>query len=278
MFRYLISILVVSIATLAQAAVPECHSKMWGELEANYCTNAPNQGDSDTLLVYFHGLGGSEREWFTEPSLQTVQKQLAAKKFDPWVITVSFGPGWLLTTVPNGYLLFPKIMDELLPELEKRIKPIGFSKKILVGASMGGFNTSQVLLKRPDAFQKYLLICPAITEIGPYSSESEVLSYIRRTGASPNRIAFMLEWGRQEFPTLQDWNEHAPVTLAKGDVRLPRVYISCGTKDDYGFQEGSFALFNALKSKAHHSEWVPVKDGRHCAADAKSIVKFITEN
>ncbi|MNK90478.1 hypothetical protein D3C87_1105340 [compost metagenome] len=207
--------------------------------------------------------------------MQTIREELRTRKFDPWIITVSYGKAWLLTEVPNG-LLFPKTVDELLPSLFNSIRPSGFTHKYLAGASMGGLNTSQVMLKRPHMFEKYLLICPAITTVGPFAPERDVLDYVMRTGAQAKRVAFMLQWARMEFPKASDWASHSPLQLADSNVVLPEVYLSCGLKDEFGFQEGAHMLFAKLRPKASRAWWVPIPNGRHCAVDPESIVDFLT--
>ncbi|MNL13453.1 hypothetical protein D3C87_1343620 [compost metagenome] len=196
---------------------------------------------------------------------------------DPWVITISYGEAWLLTEVDGSYELLQKTMDELLPDIQNQIRPAGFKTKYLVGASMGGFNTSQVLFKRTDMFDKYMLICPAITTVGPFSTQDEIIDYIRRTGAEPKRVGFMIEWGLMEFPSDEEWNKHSPLFLADQAQSLPKVYVSCGLKDEFGFQEGAEAFFKKINYKAKASWWVPIPNGTHCAFDKKSILKFLLE-
>ena len=278
MNRYLAA-LVISVlfySNFVFAADPVCGTRSWGDLEAKYCVGTPVSGDSDTVLVYFHGLGGSEKEWFTSPDFTAIHAELNKRKFDPWIVTISYGQAWLLTEVPNSLLLFPKTVDELLPSILNNIKPNGFAHKYLAGASMGGLNTSQVMLKRPQMFEKYMLIFPAITTVGPYSPQKDVVKYISRTGAQAKRVAFMLEWGKLEFPTINDWQNHAPLVLADLNVSLPRVYVSCGLKDEFGFQEGSNLLYAKIRPKAVSAWWVPIPNGLHCAADPKSIGEFLT--
>lgn len=277
MCRYLVS-LVFSVLFFSQftyAAEPSCSSRHWGDIQAKYCIDKPVSGDSDTVIVYFHGLGGSEKEWFTSPEMQTIRAELRTRKFDPWVITISYGKAWILTEVPNG-LLFPKTVNELLPDLFDSIKPRGFAHKYLAGASMGGLNTSQVMLKRPQMFDKYMLICPAITTLGPWAPERDVLEYLWRTGAQAKRVAFMLQWARMEFPRASDWLNHSPLTLADRSLALPPVYLSCGLKDEFGFQEGAQELYAKIRPKSSNAWWVPIPNGTHCAVDAKSIVDFLT--
>jgi Predicted hydrolase of the alpha/beta superfamily len=276
MIRLLIVILFFSSG--AWAANPNCSSRSWEELKVKFCMGAPAAGDSENLIVYFHGLGGNEREWFDKPAMKDIQKTLLEKGFDPWIITVSFGPGWLLTEVPGSYELFSKTLDQILPDIERQIRPAGFKKKFLIGASMGGFNTSQVLLKRSSAFDKYMLICPAITSVGPFSSNAEVTAYIFRTGANPRNVGFMIEWGTIEFPDVLEWNKHSPLILADRVFMLPEVYISCGLRDEFGFQEGAEALYRKISAKSKRSMWIPIPQGRHCSYDKDSIIDFLLAN
>jgi pimeloyl-ACP methyl ester carboxylesterase len=280
MNRYLVTpvlsvLLSVFIYSFTYAGEPTCGTRNWGDIQAKYCVEKPIAGDSDTVLVYFHGLGGNEMEWFTSPGMQTIRDELRTRKFDPWIITVSYGKAWILTEVPHG-LLFPKTVDELLPDLFNSIRPAGFAHKYLAGASMGGLNTSEVMLKRPHMFDKFMMICPAITTVGPYAPDREVLDYVMRTGAQAKRVAFMLQWARLEFPKAADWASHSPLLLADRNIALPEVYLSCGMKDEFGFQEGAHMLYAKVRPKATRAWWVPIPDGVHCAVDPKSIVDFLT--
>jgi pimeloyl-ACP methyl ester carboxylesterase len=277
MNRYFIA-LVLSIflySNFVFAAEPTCGTRNWGRIEAKYCIEKPDSGDSDTVMVYFHGLGGNEKDWFTGANYQPIREGLRARGFNPWVVTISYGQAWLLTEVPNG-LLFPKTVNELLPEIFNSIKPSGFTHKYLLGASMGGLNTSQVMLKKPEMFEKYMLICPAITTVGPYAPNADVLKYIARTGAQPKLVAFMLNFARLEFPNEGLWLNHSPIALADRNVALPQVYVSCGLKDEFGFQEGAQLLYAKIRAKSASAWWVPIPDGVHCAADVPSIVEFLT--
>lgn len=261
-------------STLAFATQPTCGAKDVGGTELDYCYTQPAV-PSDTLLVFFHGLGGNERQWHDSDLFQDVQKQLAAQGKEPWILTVSFGRFWLLTEVPNSAMLFPKVIDQFLPAMEQALLPSGFHHRTLVGMSMGGFNGSQVLLKRPQAFDKVALLCPAITAIGPQATDSEVSAYTHRTGAQPYRVHLMQTFTKREFPTVQDWEAHAPLTLAQKTGALPDIYLSCGLKDEYGFQEGAGLLFNFIQAKAKTATWIPIPDAGHCAIDEASVVEFL---
>ena len=153
MYRFIILLLFVSSSAWAANPI-NCSTRNWDDLEVKFCMGAPVAGDSENLIVYFHGLGGSEREWFTNPNTKDIQNTLRQRGFDAWVVTISYGPGWLLTEVPGSYELFHKTLEVLLPDIERQIHPSGFKTKFLVGASMGGFNTTQVLLKKSQAFNK----------------------------------------------------------------------------------------------------------------------------
>ena len=256
------------------AAQPNCGSKDVGGSSLKYCYSQPTRS-SDTLLVFFHGLGGNERQWFDSGHFDAVRKSLQDQGKEPWVLTISFGQFWLLTEVPGSAMLLTKVMDQFLPAMEATLNPAGFHHKILLGMSMGGFNGAQVLLKRPAAFEKVALLCPAITAIGPQATTSEVDDYIKRTGAQAYRVHMMQSFTRREFPTAQDWEAHAPLILAQKVGALPDVYLSCGLKDNYGFQEGAELMFNYIQPKARSSVWVPIPDAGHCAIDEASVAEFL---
>lgn len=261
---------------LAFAADLDCRRQDLGGTEIRFCLSQPAV-PSDTLLVYLHGLGGNERQYYDLDVFRDIHRHLQALGKEPTVITISFGQAWLLTEVPGSKMLFSKVMDQFLPAMEKSLQPSGFQHKILLGMSMGGFNGSQILLKRPEAFEKVLLLCPAITAIGPQATDEEVSDYIKRTGAESYRVRLVQAFTKREFPTLEDWNAHAPLTLAQKAGALPAVYLSCGLNDQYGFQEGALMMFNLVQPKARTSTWIPIPNAGHCAIDPVSVTNFIAQ-
>lgn len=278
LFKIIPGLVLFFSATLATAE-PTCYTKTWSDARAEYCIQAPSSGSkkNDTLLIYLHGLGGNARNWFEWEPVAKVQRKLVERSEDSWVLTVSFGAVWLLTEIPSSDHLHAKFVQDILPEAEMRMRPGGFTQRILVGASMGGFNASQLLFKNPELFQKVALLCPAITQLGPYASLSEVQDYIRRTGADPRRAYAMHQLTRREFKSAEDWNMHAPLQLAQKSRALPQTYVSCGLEDSYGFQEGAELLAKAIQGRASDVTWAPLPGQGHCAVDAKSVVEFLTK-
>lgn len=269
---FLVLSFVISSQAFAQTADSQCaHLE---STDADYCYSAP-AAPSDTLLVFFHGLGGNERFFSQSDLFQDLMTRLRSEGREPWVISISYGRMWLLTEVAGSKQLFSQTMNQVLPTLERKLKPEGFQHKVLMGMSMGGFNASQVLLKQPEAFEKVLLLCPAITSIGPLATNAEVQAYIDRTGASSFKIHLVQNFTRREFPTATDWDAHAPLTLAEKATRLPDTYVSCGLRDDYGFQEGAKMFYDLIQTKAPVVEWVPIPNAGHCAIDAESVHAFL---
>lgn len=75
--------------------------------------------------------------------------------------------------------MMPTIEDEVLGELK--------GDRRLLGFSIGGFNTAQLIMKRPRMFERTAPVCPAIIDFEPYGAVGEIQqskdTYHERTNA-----------------------------------------------------------------------------------------------
>ena len=271
----LLVIFVSSTEATALAATPVCKSKTIDGITTDFCFQKPDT-ESDTLLVFFHGIYGNEKKWFNDSKFTELSKTMKSKGLTPWVVTISYGGTWLLTETNTSKQLFHHTMDLALPAIIQDVHPEAFAKKFLMGYSMGGLNASQVLLKRPELFDKYVLISPAITPVGPFSNKEEVKDYIKRTEAVPFLINMLINIGHKNFKTQEEWDQHSPlVVVAKQARTVPPVYLSAGNHDQYGFDEGSNLFSLAIAPFSSYSVWMPVPNGDHMDLDAPSVTDFL---
>ena len=138
-------------------------------------------------------------------------------------------------------------------------------RRHIIGQSMGGFNGAELALKKSGMFSRVALLCPAITTVGPYASDQEIDDYIDRTGARRSLVDKMLRISRSVFIDKKDWDNHDPLKLIKNysSKQKPRFYVSVGTNDGYGFQEGSRLFTQKAGAFSFLFRWVPVPGG-HC--------------
>lgn len=241
-----------------------------------YCYRDLSTTNSNDIIYFFHGLEGSEETWFTQYlGTLLIQKWWKHWGYRPRIVTVSFGPQWLLVN-NQRYPLLPLFLKKIMPFLEKKVGGLKMGHRHLIGQSMGGFNAAEVALQSPGTFQRVALLCPAITTVGPYSSDQEIESYIDRTGAQPKLVRRMLAISRAVFLNQADWVRHDPLLLLKKyrDHTKSKFYISVGLDDGYGFQEGAHQFYLLAKTEAFFSKWLPVPGG-HCSFNRLGTARFI---
>jgi pimeloyl-ACP methyl ester carboxylesterase len=244
-----------------------------------YCMNHVDRQQTRDIVYFFHGLQGNAESWFTRTEGATVANYWSRNGYEPTVVTVSFGGAWLLVN-NDRFPLLPFFKNQMMPFLEQQVGGLKDGRRLLIGASMGGFNASQASLQLPGDFKKVALLCPAITTIGPYSSPQEVAAYIKRTGANPVYVRLTLGISKKIFEDEADWENHNPLNLLKrypATAEKPAFFVSVGMKDDFGFQEGSEAFAKEAQLNSYITQWVPVAGG-HCQFDVIATADFIMED
>jgi enterochelin esterase-like enzyme len=96
------------------------------------------------LILQFHGGGESEKTWFESTGLgeQVRQSWRNSGIQAPSIVSVSFGPMWLLSNrslLPQSGL-YEVFVNEIFPYIEKQLMNGRIDERILIGHSMGGFN------------------------------------------------------------------------------------------------------------------------------------------
>ena len=229
------------------------------------------------VIYMLHGLGGDETNWLKHGDLKRTADtlELPAIVVMPdgdagfYVNAVSsesfadclakkppFNPG---ESADSYCVKTPRYEDYIVKDLvadvdthfrslpEKRSRGIG-------GLSMGGFGALELGLRHPDLF-------------GAVASHSGMASLLY-TGPHPYqagkaRHADSVEsWGatypsamrahlRGIFgPAWVNWREHDPVTLAgKLGADGPRIFLDCGTEDDFKFQDHASELHDVLTAR-----------------------------
>jgi hypothetical protein len=284
--RLLFSLILLNSITITSMAEEDflpnvnkilCDSQEISNLKFNFCLYDPQKSNKSSDIVYFfHGLEGSEKTWFTQVlGTRLIHNLWSHWGYNPRIITVSFGPQWILADNEKyGYLRFMRTIA--IPYLEKKIGGLNQGHRHLIGQSMGGFNAAEFSLKFPGFFSKVALLCPAITSVGPYSSYKDLERYIKRTGADRNLVYDLIKIGREYFMDQEDWENNNPLSLIRNyqSPKKSKYLISVGVNDDYGFYEGSrkFKLIAKLKQFSAEMASVP---GSHCSFSRWNVAKFI---
>lgn len=241
-----------------------------------YCIYRAPGGSSGDLVYHLHGRNLDEQVWSDE-TYYTAMLQgrwQEAGVLPPTVITVSYGPTWLLT--PRGRKPDSGLLDDLmsrLPDIEARVgRP---KRRMLVGESMGGLNVLIAGLSHPAQFTKIAALCPGVYTDSPFAPLSSLRSAMARTGASPKVIAGIWLLARKYLAGDDEWQRISPLKLIERTGRnSPSLYLSCGLYDAYGNFEGTQQLADEARLRGVQVEWHPIYGG-HCAVDVASLAAFL---
>ncbi len=259
-------------------------------LPGGFCVHAPVTGGSTDVVYHLHGLGGNEMawqdQWFYTQQIRAEWEASGAAI--PTVISISFGPLWLLaeknTSEASG--LFEIFTRQVLPMIEANLGGVK-GRRILVGESMGGFNSVQLSLKT-DLFAKVAILGSPMSEVSPFASETDVDAYVKKSSAwryyqkeDPSMVTTAvqrsIELARYFFPSPAEWDQGSPLALAAAKrASYPRFYVSVGFYDRYVSYEANERFVNLLRSNGANVEWRPLWGG-HLAMDIPSLAKFLVE-
>jgi pimeloyl-ACP methyl ester carboxylesterase len=281
MLSIFISILFLSLnKSWAQhtPALKECFS-VQGVQPWKYCIHTPAGAKKEGSIAYhLHGRNLDENTWSDETYYTSmIQDYWEAKKISPpTVVSVSFGPVWLL--IPKGEKdksgLSEFFINNVLPEVEKRLgKP---KERILFGESMGGLNSIMLGLQNPQFFKKVASLCPAVYTISPFDSLTEIQTMIQRTGADEETVMGVVQLAQVFFTNDLEWQRSAPLQLIEkiNPQTAPKFYLSCGFYDKYGNFEGNKLLAERAQLRGIQMDWHPLYGG-HCVTDINSIPEFL---
>jgi pimeloyl-ACP methyl ester carboxylesterase len=245
----------------------------------SYCITKTKGSTNPDVIFHLHQAGGNEHHWIEK--WQETRNIWRAQGFQPpTVISVGFGPIWFLAEKNSSSVsgLFGYFIETVMPEMEKLIGGVR-GKRMLFGESMGGFNAMQLYFKRPDLFTRIAAVCPAITTVGPQSTQAEVDAYIARNKASKFKVDWHMRGLRQFFPDKAAWDKANPFALLQNfgaPWNAPELFMSCGTEDSWGFYEGASQLALELVKRSQSTvTWHSMK-GDHCARPQDKVAEFFS--
>jgi pimeloyl-ACP methyl ester carboxylesterase len=245
----------------------------------SYCISRDQDSQSEEVLYFFHGLAHDEKDWrFGTRPIAIRQTWEAKHKPLPIAVAISFGPFWLLSEKNSSARsgLMNVLIDHVIPFIEKEKLGGLPRKRLLYGESMGGFNATELVLTHPELWERAGIACPAIVNASPYSSQEELDRYIKRTGADPDYVKQAVDLSRAVFPDEESWETASPLLLAQTqlDETTPPLHVSCGDKDEYGFEEGAKAFADQARENGVDVTWQSLPGG-HCTADPVALANFL---
>lgn len=244
-----------------------------------YCIHVPQDGKTNGDVAYLlHGRNLDENIWNDDTFYTAmVQSYWQSHKISPpTVVTVSFGPVWLLANsgkAPKSGLL-NIFLNEVIVDVEKRTGPP--RQRLLFGESMGGLNSLVAAFNAPRVFHKVASLCPPIYTISPFSSLTEIEEFLKRTGADPKIIFGVIKLSRDFVANESDWAKVSPILLVESVAAhgMPEIYMSCGFYDKYGNFEGAEKFALKALERGFKISWRPIYGG-HCATDVSSLAEFL---
>jgi len=239
----------------------------------SYCINKVATSENKTLVYHFHGRRGNATWWNDDTyySGEVFRVWQAMGISPPTVVSISFGPLWLL----KEQSLLDTFVDTVMPRIELSIgTPI--DKRLVVGESMGGINALLVWLKTEAKFSGAAALCPPLPTISPMASLNEMVTYVSKKETSFKRAMMMIAIGRSFFNNERSWRENNPLEVViRADLtEAGALYLTCGKLDDWGCMDGSLQLATVAKKRGASVEWYP-REGGHCDIDPVSLAQFL---
>ncbi len=243
-----------------------------------FCIHKALQGTNGGIVYHMHGRNLSEDNWNDDTFYTAMIQAYWADhgKKPPIVVSVSYGPVWLLS--PKGEAEKTGLLDtfilKTIPAVETRIGVPTY--RALVGESMGALNSLIAGFHYPEMFQRIAAVCPAIYKISPFDSVSTIWNEVKSTGADPRTIFGILKLAKYYASTMSEWNAINPLALVK-DLKpgySTSLYMSSPLYDRYGLYAGGVEFISLAKERGLNIQWRPIYGG-HCAVDVQSIAEFL---
>jgi putative tributyrin esterase len=212
-----------------------------------YCVLLPPSYDTDTarrfpVLYYLHGLGDNEQMFLRSGGWSMIQDLWQRGEMGEFIIvTPRAGSTFYLNSRDGQYRYEDFLLQEFLPFIEGRyrIRSARASRGI-AGISMGGYGALRLAFRRPDLFSSVAThsaaIVAALPAVETGSNARGSLRLFANVFGSPVDRVF--------------WDRNNPLALARtASLAALKIYLDCGSQDDYGFDSGAQALHNLLVSR-----------------------------
>ncbi len=243
------------------------------------CVTVTRDSPSRDVLYFLHGGNGEAASWIRPEGWAPLVRRTWERegRQAPVVVTVSFGPHWLL--VPQGEDprsgLLEFFLDHVMPAVESTLEAPP-RKRLLLGSSMGGFNAVMLLLKRPEIFSRAAILCPAVPVLSPFAPAERVAAFARENGVPGSDVEHFLGLLREVFPDEASWETVDPLRRARTGFgpATPPLYVSCGREDEMGFFPAARGLAEAARENGVPVVWAPLP-GRHCSIDPEGVARFL---
>lgn len=255
-------------------------------LMLNYCTASfPNEAIPRNIVYFFHGLNGQPADMFNLLNKNSPFYPVVNRLHDeaPFFISLSFGTRETIPIEAAGLdpASLRDLLDFALPLIEKDFLfyDIPVSRH-LIGMSLGGHNALSVAALRPQYFKSVMAICPALINFNPFDP-AQVQDYINRGQyvINPTLVNDMISTLKTKYVTEANWIARSPIHLLDaGKYDGANLFISTGSRDEYGFFEGAEAFSKAANMRHSRPLVFAPATGGHCSANIYEFGAFLQRN
>jgi S-formylglutathione hydrolase FrmB len=236
---------------ISAAGRVECsaiQSRVLGQ-SVRYCALLPASYDTEKtrrypVLYYLHALGDNEQSLINLGGWNLVDNLREERKVGEFLIFAADGGRTFYINSRDGKLRYEDFfIREFVPAMEAKYRARGGrASRSVTGVSMGGYGALHLALKYPQMF------CAVSSHMGALIKQiPAALTDARELGRG---LSFLGDVFGRPFDRAF-WDRNSPFTLAreaKGLARL-KIYFDCGDQDGFGFDDGTRAFHELLKSR-----------------------------
>ncbi|MBI3662594.1 MAG: hypothetical protein HY234_06030 [Acidobacteria bacterium] len=224
-----------------------------------YCALLPPSYDAEKarrypVLYYLHGLGDNEQSLLNLGGWNLVENLREKGRIGEFLILAPDGGRSFYVNARDGKLRYEDFfIREFVPAMEAKYRVrAGRAARGITGVSMGGYGALRLAFQYPQMFGAASSHMGALIKQIPAA-----LTDARELGRG---LSFLGEVFGRPFDRAF-WDRNSPFTLAREARSLAglKIYFDCGRDDGYGFDAGTQALHELLKSRgiAHEFHMYP---------------------
>jgi S-formylglutathione hydrolase FrmB len=240
-----------------------------------YCVLLPPGYDSEKtrrypILYLLHGLGDNEQMLIHSGGMNLVEDLWEQHQLGEFLIVTPAGGASFYINSRDGKRRYEDFfLQEFMPGVEKRYRAqAGRGSRGIAGISMGGYGALHIAFRHPQLFGAVGAHSAALIEKMPNISaqNSRQIGRLRVLGdafGSPFDPAF--------------WNQNDPEAIARSaNLFGLKIYLDCGSEDDYGFDAGAEALDKLLSSRHIPHEFHLYPGGHNWSYFAEHLPALLT--
>ena len=250
-------------------------SHLLGE-SVHYCVMLPPDYDAATAghsprrypVIYFlHGLGDNEQTLFKGGGWDLIQDLRQKGQVSDFLLVAPEGRRTFYINSADGRVHYSDFfIREFIPYIESHYSiRRERSARAISGFSMGGYGALRFAFAHPELFSSVSAQSAALIAEPPRQAESGLLGTV-----FGNPI------------DVPHWNQNSPFVLAKRNRAQIRasglsIYFNCGSKDEFGFDQGAEELHRQLQAEdiRHEYHLYPGNHGgEYFLAHLGEVLKF----